>query len=133
MGVPMNARLLCLADTLALLPIANGADPKPPKGRYLATPLTGNYYVYGGSMGDSVPPTAKDRKVSMMFSGPLAKELFDQIGPDRKDACGAGPEHRTRLKGHLSCIWRKSDGYAGYTCYFGLDVPTGKSTYGSIC
>lgn len=131
----MNARLLCLAVAF-VLPLANAADPKQPKdpeGRYLAEPLKGDYYVYGGSLGDSVPPTAKDRKVSLMFTGPLAKELFDQIGPDRKDACGAGPDHRTRLRGHLSCIWEKRGTHSGYSCYFGLDVPTGKSTYGSIC
>jgi hypothetical protein len=106
------------------------ADPQEAAGRYMAKPLKGDYYVYGGSLGDSVPPTDKDRKVSMMITGPLAKELFDQIGPDRKDACGAGPDHRTRLRGHLTCVWQKSDGHA---CYFGLDVPTGKSTHGTIC
>ncbi len=131
----MNARLVFLAAAL-VLPMANATDPPAPKdpaARYGATPLKGDYYVYGGSMGDMVPPTAKDRKVSLMFSGPLAKELFDQIGPDRKDACGASPDHRTRTRGHLSCIWEKRGTYSGYSCYFGLDVPTGKSTFGSIC
>jgi hypothetical protein len=96
----------------------------------MTKPLKGDYYVYGGSLGDSVLPTAKDMKVSMMFTGPLAKELFNQIGPDKKDACGAGPDQRTRLRGDLSCIWQKGD---GYSCYFGLDAQTGKSTYGTIC
>jgi hypothetical protein len=93
-------------------------------------PLKGDYQVYGGELGDPVPPTKKDRKVALMFKGPLAKDLFDHIGPDRKDACGAGPDHRTRLRGDLACTWDKGD---GYSCYFGLDVPTGKSTNGSIC
>jgi hypothetical protein len=126
----MNARLVSLVSALALTSVALAADPKEAAGRYGAKPLKGDYYVYGGSLGDSVPPTAKDRKVAMMFTGPLAKELFGQIGPDQKNACGDGPDHRTRLRGDLSCVWQKDDGYA---CYFGLDVPTGKSTYGSIC
>lgn len=66
----------------------------------------------------------------MMFTEPPAKELFNQIGPDRKDACGEGPDPRPKLRGHLICICQKGD---GYFFYFGLDVPTGKSTYGTSC
>lgn len=93
-------------------------------------PLKGDYMIYGGELGDTVPPTKKDRKVALTFKGPLAKDLFEQIGPDNKDACGADPDHRIRERAHLACIWDKRE---GYYCYFGLDVPTGKSTYGSIC
>lgn len=126
----MNARFVCFASAFALASLVHAADQKETAGRYLAKPLKGDYYVYGGGLGDTVPPTKYDRKVSMMFTGPLAKDLFDQIGPDRKDACGAAPDHRTRLRGDLTCIWDKGD---GYSCYFGLDVPTGKSTNGTIC
>ncbi|MEV4780322.1 hypothetical protein [Burkholderia sp. LMU1-1-1.1] len=49
-----------------------------------------------------------------MFKGPLAKDLFDQIGPGAKMPCGGAKDH-------------------GYAYYFGLDVPTGKSTPGAIC
>jgi hypothetical protein len=59
-------------------------------------PIKGTYQVYGGGLGDMVPPTKKDRKVSFSFTGPFAKELFDQIGPDLKDACGASPTHSER-------------------------------------
>jgi len=126
----MNARLVCLVSAIALFPYANASDQKKPAGRNGATPLEGDYYIYGGTLGDSIPATANDRKVSMMLSGPLAKVLFDQIGPDKKNACGAGHDQRTRLRGHLYCIWNKGD---GYYCYFGLDVLTGKSTFGAIC
>lgn len=125
----MNARLVCLACALALLPLAHAADKKE-VGRYLAKPLKGDYYVYGGSIGDSTPPTQKDRKLSLMFTGSLAKDLFDHIGPDAKMSCGDAPDYRERNKGDLSCTWTKSD---GYSCYFGLDVATGKSMRGSIC
>lgn len=83
----MNARIACLASVFALASIAHAADPKEAGGRYMAKPLKGDYYMYGGELGDSVPPTAKDRKVSMMFTGPLAKELFDV--PTGKSTYGA--------------------------------------------
>lgn len=109
--------------------IAN-ADAAHAQGRFMATTLTGDYYQFGGTLGEKTLPTAKDRKLSLMLTGPLAKDLFDHIGPDLKDACGAGPEHRERNRGDLVCIWEKSDGYA---CYIGLDVRTGKSMAGVIC
>lgn len=93
-------------------------------------PLKGDYWIYGGELGDTVPPTKKDRKVAFTFKGPLAKDLFDHIGPDNKDTCGAAPDHRIRDRGDLSCTWDKRQ---GYTCYFGLNVPTGKSINGIIC
>jgi hypothetical protein len=79
---------------------------------------------------DSTPPTEKDRKLSLMIVGPLAKDLFDHLGPDVKEACGAGPEQRQRSRGDLICIWAKGD---GYSCYLGLNAQTGKSMIGIIC
>jgi hypothetical protein len=125
----MNARLVCLVSAFSLLSLAHATDKKE-EGRYLAKPLKGDYYVYGGSIGDSTPPTQKDRKLSLMFTGPLAKDLFDHIGPDAKMACSDSSDYRERNKGDLSCAWTKDD---GYSCYFGLDVRTGKSMRGSIC
>jgi hypothetical protein len=127
----MKARLVCLVSAIALLPcLSTAADQKEAAGRYLAKALKGDYYVYGGSIGDSTPPTEKDRKLSLMLIGPLAKDLFDHIGPDAKNACGADADHRHRYKGDLTCIWAKTD---GYSCYFGLNVQTGKSMSGLIC
>lgn len=125
----MTARLMFVVAGLALYSLVQAGEKQEiwdgrPK------PLKGDYQMYGGELGDMVPPTKKDRKVAFMFKGPLAKELFDQIGPDKKDACGATTDHRERDRRDLSCVWDKRD---GYSCYFGLDVSTGKSTYGSIC
>jgi hypothetical protein len=125
----MNPRLVCLASAFALLPIAHAADKKE-TGRYLSKQLKGDYYVYGGSIGDSTPPTRNDRKLSLMFKGPLAKDIFDHIGPDVKNSCGATKDYRERSRGDLNCTWAKDD---GYSCYFGLDVQTGKSISDSGC
>jgi hypothetical protein len=125
----MNARLVCLISAFALLPLAHAAGKKE-EGRYLAKPIKGDYYVYGGSIGDKTPPTPTDRKVSLMFTGPLAQDLFDHIGPDAKNSCSPGPDYRERNRGDLTCTWTKDH---GYSCYFGLDARTGKSMHGSTC
>ncbi len=124
----MKLRAAYLIGSLLLLPLAKGAEKE--EGRFMAKPLKGDYYVYGGSIGDKTPPTPKDRKLSLMLTGPLAKELFDHIGPDVKNACGAGPDHRERNRGDLVCLWTKE---YGYSCYVGLDVRTGKSMAGVTC
>jgi hypothetical protein len=108
---------LMLVSTLAA---AQDSTPKP---------LKGDYQIYGGSLGDMQTPTAKDRKIAFMLTGPLAKDLFSRIGPDLKDACGAAPGFRQRQRGDLSCTSDKD----GYRCYVGMDIVTGKSMEGSIC
>lgn len=118
------------AAAIALYAQAQSAEKKQEQWTFEPKPLKGDYQVYGGTLSEVQPPTSKDRKVAFMFTGPLAKDLFNQIGPDAKDSCGGGPDYRERNRGDLSCTYNKGDGYA---CYFGLDVPTGKSTYGSIC
>ncbi|MDN4053033.1 hypothetical protein QPK32_08085 [Massilia sp. YIM B02763] len=125
----MSARIVFLVAALTLYSLTQAAE-KQETSAGGPKPLKGDYWVYGGELGDTVPPTKNDRKVAFTFRGPLAKELFDQIGPDNKDTCGAAPDHRIRDRSDLSCVWDKRD---GYTCYFGLDVAKGKSTYGSIC
>lgn len=124
----MKLRVAYLIGAFLLLPLAQAAEKE--EGRFMATPLKGDYYVYGGSIGDKTPPTPKDRKLSLILTGPLAKELFDHIGMDVKDACGAGPGRRERSRGDLVCLWTKE---YGYSCYVGLDVRTGKSMAGVTC
>ncbi|MES2118088.1 MAG: hypothetical protein V4578_23175 [Pseudomonadota bacterium] len=125
----MNARLLCATGALALLSLASAGEKNqewqgaPPK------PLSGNYQVYGGTLSEMLPPTAKDQKVAFMFKGPLAKDLFAQIGPDVKESCSTDAGYRERRRGQLVCTHDEN----GYLCYFGLDVVTGKGTFGSIC
>jgi len=127
----MKARTVCIIATLALLSVAQAA-PKKGEGRYLAKPLKGDYYLYGGTLGEMTPPTRKDRKISFMVTGPLAQDLFDQIAPDvkKEESCSSAVDYRERRKGDIDCIYTKD---SGYTCYFGIDVVTGRSTYGTIC
>ncbi|CAH0142691.1 hypothetical protein SRABI118_00326 [Massilia sp. Bi118] len=125
----MRTCLKFVVGVLALCSLAQAAERREtwdgsPK------PLKGDYQIYGGELGDMVPPTKKDRKVAFMFKEPLAKELFDQIGPDTKTPCSGAEDYRERNKGDLSCTYTKSD---GYSCYLGLNVPTGKSINGATC
>ena len=88
--------------------------------------ITGVYAIYGGSLCDPIAPTAKDRKIMFSVKGKTAREMFDAIGPDVKDACteGAGIRIRKKDDENLSCI--KSE-RGEYSCNFGFDLRTGKS------
>jgi hypothetical protein len=129
----MGVRLKCSASAIAfaLFSLAQ-ADEKASEDWYGPKPLKGNYQVYGGSLSDMVPPTSKDRKVSIRFTGQFAKDLFNQIAPDVKkvDSCSSAADFRERRRGDIDCVFTKAD---GYICYLGLDVSTGKSTDGIIC
>lgn len=96
------------------------------------TPLVGVYKIYGGSLGDEQPPSAKDKKIMFSIEGKGARDLFNAIGPDVKDACteGMGIRVRKRDKENISCSKSKE---GGYSCNFGFDLVTGKSIGGIIC
>lgn len=124
----MSAPLVFIVAALALYSLTQAAE-KPATQGFGQKSLKGDYRIYGGKLGDTVPPTKADRKVAFTFKGPLAKDLFDQIGPDRTDDCGAAPDHRIRDRGDLSCVWDKHDGYACYSdsAYPPARAPTGRS------
>lgn len=90
----------------------------------------GEYVIYSGQLGEAAAPTRHDRKLSMMFSGELAREMFESMGPDLKDTCGADGGARIRRKQKVSCTYFPSD---GYTCHVGINLRTGASIPGSIC
>lgn len=117
------------AGALTLYAQAKPADKEPQAWDGRPKPLKGDYQVYGGTLSEAMPPTSKDRKVAFMFTGLLAKDLFEQIGPDRKVSCSDAEGYRERRRGDLMCTHDED----GYSCYFGLDVRTGKSTLGAIC
>ena len=124
----MNVRVMPVIGTLVLFSLAHAGDQKT-EGRYRAAPLKGDYYMYGGTMADMVPPTASDRKVSLMLNGQLAKDLFSQIGPDIKPGCSTMTGYHERRRGDLACVLDQGE----YSCYLGLDVIKGKTIHGLIC
>lgn len=125
----MRMLLVFIVAGLNVYPLTQAAEKKPMTWDGRPKPLKGDYQVYGGTLSEAMPPTSKDRKVAFMFRGTLAKELFEQIGPDVKMSCSDAAGYRERRRGDLMCTHDED----GYSCYFGLDVPTGKSTLGAIC
>ena len=95
-------------------------------------PDIARYAIYGGELGDEVAPTASSKKISILIDGTAARDLFEQIGPDLLDACGADTENSVREKdnGAISCSYSRMD---GYRCYFGFDLRNGKSIGGVTC
>lgn len=95
-------------------------------------PFRGEYAVYGGDLSDPVAPTRQNKKVALLLEGKAARDLFDAIGPDIKDACSASDGTRMRHKDHenLSCALYVKD---GYRCWIGFDLVTGKSIGGVYC
>lgn len=130
----MSARRVLVGVVLTVVAVAQAAGQSVTKKteQWEGGPkvLKGTYQVYGGELGEMVPPTAKDRKITFLFKGALAKELFGQIGPDIKDPCGTAESYRERRRGHMFCNYTKGE---GHSCYFGIDVPTGKGIPGAIC
>jgi len=90
----------------------------------------GEYSIYAGELGEQLAPTSRDRKVSFLISGQVAREIFQAMGPDEKQACAAAPGDRSRSRKNLWCTYSRAD---GYTCYFGFDLRTGNSIPGGIC
>lgn len=125
----MNARLMCIVGLLALFSLVQAAEKKQewtPEFK----PFSGRYQVYSGSPSEKQPPTPSDKQASVVLTGRAAKDLFDQIGPDVKNACSSDRNYRERHKGDLACSYTKEN---GYQCFFGIDLRTGKSSPGSIC
>jgi len=109
------------------IPVADAqTDPGPYK------KAETRYLIYGGSLGDMTAPTKSDKKIAFSIEGKAARELFEAIGPDKKDACleGTGARVRHRNDENLECV-RSKEGE--YHCSFGFDLRTGKSIPGSIC
>ena len=66
------------------------------------------------------------------LEGKGARQLFDAIGPDIKDACTEGTGTRVRHKDHERIFCSRSK-QGEYACNFGFDLVSGKSIGGIIC
>lgn len=93
-------------------------------------PFSGQYVIYGGGLGDPYAPTAANSHIAFSVKGPVAKQMFDAMGPDLKGVCGADAVGRLREKDAVSCSFSTGE---GYSCDFGFDLKSGKSIGGSVC
>jgi hypothetical protein len=94
------------------------------------TPITGDYVIYSGALGDSGLPTPKEAKASIRFSGKLASDLYRNLGP-AADRESCDPADKERSRGDLDCVLRGGKGPA--ECWIGLNIKTGRSIGGVIC
>jgi hypothetical protein len=113
----VKCRVVVLAMAGAFVALAHGAQ-------------VWEYAIYGGDLGDTYAPTSSDARIAFYVRGRAAKEMFQTMGPDRKSECGIEKGGRVRMKEHVACSYRPSD---GYQCDFGFDLRSGKSIGGSIC
>ena len=125
----MKKLSVVILGAFALFSLAYAA--KSWDGTYSA--FSGKYLIYSGALGEAAAPTTTDRKATFAFYGEAARNLFESIGPDVKDACGTSSGMRTRQKGDLDCTYDKDDRGSPYACHFGINLRTGKSMHGSIC
>lgn len=93
-------------------------------------PVKGHYVIYGGGLGDPLPPSSKDKRIAFWIDGKAAKQLFDAMGPDLRNTCGVEGENRLRQRAHVSCSYHPRD---GHHCDFGFDLLSGHSIGGSTC
>lgn len=119
-----------MAASIALVACGATLAADPPVWRFAYAPFKGSYSIYGGGLGDPVQPSARSKNVAFVVTGPVAKQMFDAMGPDLKNTCGAGEGQRMRQRAEVVCFYRSK---AGYSCNFGFDLISGRSIGGSIC
>lgn len=127
----MKSRLFLSLLAASILVSARAEDkaafPPPPK------PLTAEYSIYSGSLGEEKAPTPGDRKLSIEVTGQAAKDIFESIGPDAPGVSCTGDEReRLRRKGRVWCSYSPIDG-GRYKCYLGFNLRTGESIAGGSC
>lgn len=91
-----------------------------------------SYLIYRGSLGDMMASRSSDKKIAFSIHGRSARELFEAIGPDKKDACLEGTVSRVRYRNEEK-LYCTSSKQGEYRWGFGFDPRTGKSIAGSIC
>jgi len=124
-------RPVMLFLSILMLPPSYAETPRQWDGDYASTKTS--YLMYSGSLSEKEPPRTGSQKLSLMIEGPLAKELFDSLGANQKQACGASTGVRIRQRGDVTCAYDHEIKSAPYTCFVGLDLKTGKSMPGETC
>jgi len=122
-------RLLLAAAAMTASLSVNAHD----KAKYPAPakPLTAEYTIYSGSLGDEQQPTKDDRKIAFEVSGQPAKDIFESLYPDvQAVSCSDKKGERLRKKGRVWCVYTPE---GGYRCFFGFNLRTGESIAGGSC
>lgn len=118
------------ATILALLACGATLAAESNKWRFAYADFNGTFSIYGGSLGDPVSPSRTSKNIAFQVTGQVAKQMFDAMGPDLKNTCGAEDGQRVRQRSELACF---ADVKEGYRCTFGFDLITGRSIGGAIC
>lgn len=92
-----------------------------------------SYLLYSDSQVEKLAPQSDHKKISLLIEGQLARELFDSLGPDQKQACGESTGMRIRERGDVTCSFDREQKAAPFTCFVGLNLNTGKSIAGAVC
>lgn len=123
-------RLFVLFAAAPFAPVSAGSQdnavyPAPAK------PLTAEYTIYSGSLGDEQAPTKTDRKLAIEITGEAAKDIFESLYPDVQGvSCSEEKGERLRRKGRVWCAYSPS---GGYRCFVGFNLRTGENIAGGSC
>jgi len=120
---PAFAAVLLLSTDASSQETANYPAP--------AKPLTAEYTIYSGSLGDEQAPTKTDRKLAVEITGEAAKDIFESLYPDVQGVrCSDEKGERLRRKGRIWCAYSPS---GGYRCFLGFNLRTGENVSGGSC
>jgi hypothetical protein len=70
----------------------------------LRKPMSGEYIIYSGELGDMSSPQEGNKKLAIEISGRSARDIFNSIGPDIRNACGAGTALAFARKTMVRCL-----------------------------
>lgn len=120
-----------LAAAAAAVSLAYAGTKKVWDGNY--APSTIRYLIYSNDLDEAQAPRRADQRLAVAITGDLARQMFEAIGPDLKEACGTTLGMRQRQRGDVDCSYDKDQPKSPYTCHFGIDLRKGKSIAGSTC
>lgn len=92
---------------------------------------SGEFWIYGGSAGDTTEPTSKDAKVHLTITGPLAVRMFRDLGPrarEKDDVCPSNYETRSRR----DLVCERDMGDDTIECRLGFDLRSGAYIRGGM-
>jgi hypothetical protein len=131
----MKITLACLFTLALTIPPVGATDGITPGE---SGPIEGYYMLYSLEPGDTAPVTKDDAKLNLIFSGDLAKKVYESIASKEKKEPEGCVDHPvfSRQIGNLICQRQASsraEKVDDYECSIGLDLKSGKNKSGWIC